>query len=423
MHQNKHENISLKIMVFCMIAVLALSNIYIPKAFAVENYFTAEGSTLELDEIDPTEPDQRLVSVSLKAAREMTVHSLHGYFTPVDDEDEELRIYGSWMDYSSGITQLCYSTADGEFDWNTPDCEDEVVGDEGIHVQAGDSLIYVIFEVKDGVEVMKRNMPVNLGAVIDDDTETGKRIGNLTLDAYVRAGHNLSVYKYIMGNGDLDVPNIVIGGTDIEVGIVPESGYELTHLELNDQEITDQIEDNIYRLTAGTESLTFYATFQRIYHVLEGDGSEHVIGSDETLSFKVDNDVTEFCGQGLLTIDGENLDMEYQCTVDTENQTIILSADFLNTLSLGEHSFEVYFTEPESGFARASFRIIEGEEGKEEKEESPSVPDTGTFTSESSRAEIVDDFVVIAVIIGAVAIAGVLTMKTRRKERIRRILL
>jgi len=64
-------------------------------------------------------------------------------------------------------------------------------------------------------------MPVRLElAVIDEGAETGKHIENVTMDAYVRAGHNLSVYKYIMGNGDLDVPNIVVGGTDVEVGIV-----------------------------------------------------------------------------------------------------------------------------------------------------------------------------------------------------------
>ena len=48
---------------------------------------------------------------------------------------------------------------------------------KGIHVQAGDSLIYATFEVKDDVDVLKRRMPITLElAVIDDDTETGKQI-------------------------------------------------------------------------------------------------------------------------------------------------------------------------------------------------------------------------------------------------------
>ena len=415
MNKTKKKDIFLKMIMCFVVAILALSNIYIPKASATESYFTAEGSTLNLDEIDPSEPDQRLVDVRLKATREMTIHSMHGYFTPISNDDEELDHYMSWMDYSSGISHLCYSMSTGEFDWNTPDCIDDTVGNEGIHVQAGDTLVYVTFEVKDDVEVMKRSMPVTLDlAVIDDSTETGKEIRDITMDAYVRAGHELSVYKYIMGNGNLDVPSIVIGGTDVEVGIVPEPGNELVYLELNDQEVTDQIQDNIFRVTPGTESLTFNATFLRVYDVLEGDGGEHIIGSEEPLAFKIDNDVTEFCGTGVLSIDGEYLDMRTDCEVDPDNQTIILPANILNALALGEHSFEAWFSEPESGTAKASFKIVEP---KTDDDDGDIVaPDTGAFTSEGSSAEITNDFPVIAMIVGIVVATGVLMKKEKRKE-------
>ena len=413
MSQVKQKDKFLRMIMCFVVAVLALSNVYIPKASATESYFIAEGGTLNLDEIDPTEPDQRLVGVTIKAAREMTIHSMHGYFTPISDEDEELDHYMSWMDYSSGISHLCYSMSTGEFDWNIPGCIDDAVGDEGIHVQTGDPLIYVTFEVKDGINVLKRHMPVTLDlAVIDDGTETGKQIRDITMDAYVRAGHNLSVYKYITGNGKLDVPNIVVGGTDVEVGIVPDPGNELVYLELNDQEVTDQIQDNVFRVTPGTESLTFYATFLRVYPVLEGDGGEHIIGSEEPLVFKIDNDVTEVCGTGVLMIDGEYQDMRTDCEVDPDNQTIILPANILNALVLGEHSFEAWFSEPESGTARASFKIVEP---KTDDDENIVVPNTGAFTSEGSSAEITNDFLVITVIVGVVVATGVLMKKEKRK--------
>ena len=413
MSQVRQKNKFLRIIACFAVAILALSNIYIPKASAAESYFTAEGSTLNLDEINPTEPDQRLVSVTLKAAREMTIHSMHGYFTPISDEDEELDHYMSWMDYSSGISHLCYSTSTGEFDWNIPGCIDDVVGDEGIHVQAGDRLIYVTFEVKDNVEVLKRHMPVTLDlAVIDDGTETGKEIRDITMDAYVRAGHELSVYKYITGNGTLDVPDIVIGGTDVEIRIVPEPGYGLVYLELNGQEVTDQIQDNVFRVTPGTESLTFNATFLRVYDVLEGDGGEHIIGSEEPLTFKIDNDVTNFCGTGVLSIDGDYLDMRTDCEVDPDNQTIILPANILNVLAVGEHSFEAWFSEPESGIARASFKIVEE---SDDEEENVLVPDTGVFTGEGGSAEITNNCVATVAVVGIVVAAGVLMKKTKRE--------
>ena len=409
MHENKHSKY-LKIAVYCIVAVLALSNIHIFKASAAENYFTAEGGTLELDN---TDPDHRTIWVKLKAAREMTIHSLEGYFTPVDNDDELEYGFGDISAVFPGMGGNRCSLSDGWFYWSAEEFMDPSISSEGIHVQAGDAVFEVAYDVKAGVEVMKRNMPVKLElALIDEGTETGKQIRNITMDAYVRAGHDLSVYKYITGNGNLDVPNIVVGGTDVEVGIVPEPGNELVYLELDGQEATDQIQDNAFRVTPGTESLTFYATFRRVYPVLEGDGGEHIIGSEEPLVFKIDNDVTTFCGTGNLIIDGEYHDMSTDCEVDPDNQTITLPASFLNTLALGEHSFEAYFSEPESGSAKASFKIVEL---RTDDDEDIVVPNAGAFTSEGSSAEITNDFLVITMIVGVVVVTGVLMKKEKRK--------
>lgn len=405
MSQVKQKDKFLRIIVCFVVAVLALSNVYIPKASATESYFTAEGGTLELDN---TDPDHRTIWVKLKAAREMTIHYLEGYFTPVEDDEELEYGFGDISAVFPGMGGNSCSLSDGWFYWSAEEYMDPSISSEGIHVQAGDAVFEVAYDVKAGVEVMKRNMPVKLElALIDEDTETDKEIRDITMDAYVRAGHELSVYKYITGNGNLDVPNIVVGGTDVEVGIVPEPGNELVYLELNDQEVTDQIQDNVFRVTPGTESLTFRATFLRVYPVLEGDDGEHIIGSEEPLVFKIDNNVTTFCGTGNLIIDGEYHDMRTDCIVDPDNQTITLPASFLNTLALGEHSFEAYFTEPDSGSAKASFRIIKNEDV-------PFVPNTGVFTSESGRIEMADDFIIIAMIAGAIAIMGILIRKVNR---------
>ncbi len=213
------------------------------------------------------------------------------------------------------------------------------------------------------------------------------------------------------------MPDIVIGGTDVEVGIIPEPGNELVYLELNGQEVTDQIQDNVFRVTPGTESLTFHATFLRVYDILEGDGGEHIIGSEEPLTFKIDNDVTNFCDTGVLSIDGEYQDMRTDCEVDPDNQTIILPANILNTLALGEHSFEAWFSEPESGIARATFKIVEesdDDDNGNSEEENILVPNTGTFTSEGGSA-VANNFIVTTVIIGFFTAISTLIKKTSRK--------
>ena len=396
-----------------MVAFLALSNVYVSKASAIEGYFTAEGGTLELDN---TDSDHRTIWVKLKAAREMTIHYLEGYFTPVENDEELEYGFGDISAVFPGMGGNSCSLNDGWFYWSAEEYMDPSISSEGIHVQAGDAVFEVAYDVKAGVEVMKRNMPVKLElALIDEGTETGKEIRDVTMDAYVRAGHDLSVYKYITGNGNLDVPNIVVGGTDVEVGIVPEPGNELVYLELDGQEVTDQIQDNVFRVTPGTESLTFYATFRRVYPVLEGDGGEHIIGSEEPLVFKIDNDVTTFCGTGNLIIDGEYHDMSTDCEVDPDNQIITLPASFLNTLALGEHSFEAYFTEPDSGSAKASFKIVEPK--TDDDNEDITVPDTGAFTIKNGGAEITNDLLIGGVIVGVVVAAGVLMKKEKPRNK------
>ena len=201
----------------CFAAIfLALSNIYIPKASAAESYFTAEGGTLELDNV---EPDRRTIWVKLKAAREMTIHSLEGYFTPVENDEELEYGFGDISAVFPGMGGNRCSLSDGWFYWSAEEFMDPSISSEGIHVQAGDAIFEVAYDVKAGVDVLKRNMPAKVElAIIDEGTETGKQIRDITMDAYARAGHDLSVYKYITGNGNLDVPNIVVGGTDVEVG-------------------------------------------------------------------------------------------------------------------------------------------------------------------------------------------------------------
>ena len=410
MSRIKQKDKFLRIAMCFAVAILTLANVYIPKASAAESYFTADGGTLELDN---TDPDHHTIWVKLKAAREMTIHYLEGYFTPVENDEELEYGFGDISAVFPGMGGNSCSLSDGWFYWSAEEYMDPSVSSEGIHVQAGDAVFEVAYDVKPGVEVMKRNTPVTLElAVIDEGTETSKEIRDITMDAYVRAGHELSVYKYVTGNGTLDAPNIVIGGTDVEVGIVPEPGNELVYLELDGQEVTDQIQDNVFRVTPGTESLTFYATFLRVYPVLEGDGGEYVKGSEETLSFKIDNDVTEFCSTGVLAIDGEYQDMRTDCEVDPDNQTIILPANILNTLAIGEHSFEAWFSEPESGTARASFKIVE--ESDDEEENVP-VPNTGVFTGEGGSAEITNNFVATIAVAGIVVVAGVLVKKTKRE--------
>ena len=106
--------------------------------------------------------------------------------------------------------------------------------------------------------------------------------------------------------------------------------------------------------------------------------------------------------------------MRTDCEVDPDNQTITLPASFLNTLALGEHSFEAYFSEPESGSAKASFKIVEPKTDDDDDDEDIVVPNTGVSTSEGGSAEITNDFWVTTMIVGVIVATGVLMKKEKR---------
>ena len=126
MGQVKQKDKFLRMIMCFAVAILALSNVYIPKASAAESYFTAEGGTLELDGLDPNH--DKIITVWLKAAREMTVHSLHGFFTPVSDEDSELTYGFGEIDVAyPGMGGVNYSLHDGEFNWSAEEYMDPSV--------------------------------------------------------------------------------------------------------------------------------------------------------------------------------------------------------------------------------------------------------------------------------------------------------
>ncbi|MBR2659485.1 hypothetical protein IKD60_01860, partial [Candidatus Saccharibacteria bacterium] len=152
--------------------------------------------------------------------------------------------------------------------------------------------------------------------------------------------------------------------------------------------------------------------------VLEGDGGEHIIGSEDPLVFKIDNDITEFCDTGNLIIDGEYQDMRTDCEVDLDNQTITLPASLLNVLALGEHSFEAYFTEPDSGSAKASFKIVElrTDDDDDDNNNDIRVPDSGALTSEGGSAEMNSDFVA-----AIAAVAGIAVVAFAHKIAVKRV--
>ena len=390
----KTKNKFYRLMACAMVLSMIFSHLTIFKASAEENYFIAEGGTLEFDE---AEPEQRTIWIKLKAAREMTIHYLEGYFTPVNDDEELAYGFGDISAVFPGMGGNSCSLNDGWFYWSAEEYMDPSISSEGIHVQAGDAVFEVAYDVKAGVEVVKRNMPVTLElAVIDDGTEVGKQIQDITLDATLIAGTSYGIYYYVGDHGSIDAPATAIGGTELEVKIIPDDGYELWRLERNYSYATDDVADNVYK-TIVDGTLHINVEFWRVFQI--DNDTEYVQGDDNGLAIRFSDDVDDFYGTGVLQIDDEYVDLDEDVEYDDANKIITIKKAFLDELSLGEHKIEALFSDPEHGVARSGFTIVKKDE---EEEDVPLVPDTGFLTKNTEGAT---EFTVIGLSLASFMVA------------------
>lgn len=96
--------------------------------------------------------------------------------------------------------------------------------------------------------------------------------------------------------------------------------------------------------------------------IISGDGETHAIGSGKDLSFVLETALDRFYGEGLILIDDGYIDMDNDCLISLKTNSITFLSRYLDTLSVGEHHFEVLFPEESDGFAQANFTIAESSE-------------------------------------------------------------
>ncbi|MDO4967154.1 MAG: hypothetical protein Q4E70_00060 [Candidatus Saccharibacteria bacterium] len=205
------------------------------------------------------------------------------------------------------------------------------------------------------------------------------------------------------GHGEVSAPLYVDMGGSLHVDIMPSDGYEVLRVEHNGTDVTELLnEDNSLDIEAVTGNAEIAVVFRPFYEVTEGDGSEYTLGSGEDLTFKIDKDPASYtAGIVTVSIDGAYIDVEEDCTIDPDSQTVTLKNATLEALNLGEHKLEIFFFDTDvNGIARASFTVVEAEE------EVPAVPDTSGFTEKSDTKGAVVNYMIIlpVMIIAAIAI-------------------
>lgn len=111
------------------------------------------------------------------------------------------------------------------------------------------------------------------------------------------------------------------------------------------------------------------------YRIVEGDGNNWTKESSEDLTFIANGAYSKFTG---LEIDGDAVDPE-SYTVSSGSTVITLKVDYLNTLTSGEHTITVLYTD---GEATGRFTIIG--ENEEPGTEEPETEEPGTEKPETT---------------------------------------
>ena len=154
-----------------------------------------------------------------------------------------------------------------------------------------------------------------------------------------------------------------IEGTVVYLSTIPNNGYKFKELQL----ISGNGSISGNEFTFGSESAEIRAVFEEnVYYVSAGYGQEYTRNSDEDTVFvikRTDDDSKSYRNFRGLEMDGNLVDPQWYDTA-MGSLIIILKAEFMETLSDGEHIMTVLFTD---GKSYVSFDV-------EEEDEEPTDP-------------------------------------------------
>lgn len=136
--------------------------------------------------------------------------------------------------------------------------------------------------------------------------------------------------------------------------ITAEEGYEIDTLKVDNAEVSVT---SSYTFTNVTADHTISVTFKQKettdpvdYTILDGADSSWASNSDGDLSIRGSGELSEFVD---VKVDGNIVDAE-NYTLEEGSTIVTLKPEYLNTLSVGTHTFEILWTD---GSASTTFTI------------------------------------------------------------------
>ena len=143
-------------------------------------------------------------------------------------------------------------------------------------------------------------------------------------------------------------------GEDKEFTITANSGYKLVKVLVDETDKTADMVGDTLKLTNITSNINLEVVVERIvYEVTEGANQKYTITKNNEAKFKINADFRLF-DDGKVYVDNELVDPK-NYTAESGSTIITLKKEFVDTLSVGEHTLKVLFND--GGEAITTFNV------------------------------------------------------------------
>ena len=193
-----------------------------------------------------------------------------------------------------------------------------------------------------------------------ETTVTGNRI-ELTVDEGKEVKVSYKKIPFTVTVKDVDgatiTPNGVVAvsyGEDKEFTITANSGYKLVKVLVDGTDKTADMVGDTLKLTNITSNINLEVVVEKIvYEVTEGANQKYTITKNNEAKFKINADFRLF-DTGKVYVDNELVDPK-NYTAESGSTIITLKKEFVDTLSVGEHTLKVVFND--GGEAITTFNV------------------------------------------------------------------
>ena len=191
-------------------------------------------------------------------------------------------------------------------------------------------------------------------------------------------------------------------GETQEFTITVNSGYKLVKVLVNGTDKTADMALNKLTLSNITANMEIEVVLEKIvYEVTEGANQKYVITKNSEAKFKINADYSLF--NGKVYVDGILVDSK-NYTSESGSTIITFKKEFVDSLSAGEHTLKVLFTD--GGEANTKFTVT-------------NITSTDSnVTSEVSNPKTSDNIAlyIVAGILSMIGLAGAGVFAYRRKQ-------